>query len=440
MHICRLPYQPDGLTLFSHFAERPYAMFLDSCGKGRFDIIVANPDKTIITRNPSDDPFNLAKQQLLAQTAITWKNIPDEIPFTIGVMGYFSYDLGYHLAELTPQTTFDIDFPVSVVGFYHWSIVTDHQLRETYLISRDHPDTPELSAIQTLVSQLPLKVNPFYLTENFSSNMDKGQYTQAFNKVKLHIQAGDCYQINLAQRFRAAYKGSPWNAYQRLRHQIPMPMAGFINLADGAILCLSPERFLQVQNQQIITQPIKGTSPRFANLEQDHRSAQSLLTSEKDRAENMMIVDLLRNDLGKCCRPGTIKVPQLCELQSFVNVHHLVSTITGTLAEDQHPFDLLKHCFPGGSITGAPKRRAMEIIDNLELQHRSIYCGSIAYCDVRGRMDSNITIRTLLCSKDKIYCYGGGGIVYDSQLANEYQEIQTKISRLLDILETTADL
>ena len=208
-----------------------------------------------------------------------------------------------------------------------------------------------------------------------------------------------------------------------------------MNMPEGAILCLSPERFLRVNNHQVTTQPIKGTSPRFANPEQDHHSAQTLLASTKDRAENIMIVDLLRNDLGKCCRPGSVKVPQLCALESFANVHHLVSTVTGTLEEGQHPLDLLRHCFPGGSITGAPKRRAMEIIDRLEPHQRSLYCGSMVYCDIRGRMDSNIAIRTLLCNQHKIHCYGGGGIVSDSSMASEYQEIQIKISRLLNILE-----
>ncbi len=436
MHITRLPYQANGAAVFSHFAHQPYAVFFDSCGMDRFDIIAANPGHVIITDDWQNDPFALAKAELNSDLWENHPEIPDELPFTVGAIGYLSYDLGYGLAHLTSTVPTDIDLPQAVIGFYDWSIVIDHRQHISYLISREPPDHPDLLAIKELISQPCSRTGHFSLTGNFLPNMNKIQYAAAFEKVKEHIRAGDCYQINLAQRFTAGYHGSPWVAYQRLRSQNPMPMASYMNMPEGAILCLSPERFLRVKNHQVTTQPIKGTSPRFANPQQDHQSAQSLLSSTKDHAENIMIVDLLRNDLGKCCRPGSVKVPQLCALESFANVHHLVSTVTGTLEEGQHPLDLLKHCFPGGSITGAPKRRAMEIIDRLEPHRRSLYCGSMVYCDIRGRMDSNIAIRTLLCNQHKIHCYGGGAIVSDSSMASEYQEIQIKISRLLNILET----
>jgi para-aminobenzoate synthetase component I len=434
MFISQLPYHPDGAALFSRFASHPYAVFIDSCGLDRFDIIAADPIE-VITADAQADAFSLAKQLLTRHAAITDHAIPQDLPFSTGVIGYFCYDLGGTLEQLPLHAARDITLPAAIIGFYNWSIILDHQERVTYVISQNPPKQPALAAVLTLISQPAPPPSHFSLTGNFSSNLTKSQYAAAFNRIKQHLHDGDCYQINLAQRFSAPYQGSPWAAYQKLRRQNPMPMAAFMNLPERAILCLSPERFLSVTESQVITQPIKGTSPRFSDPIQDQCSARTLLASVKDRAENIMIVDLLRNDLSKSCLPGSVKVPKLCALESFTNVHHLVSTVTGQLAQDQHPFDLLRNCFPGGSITGAPKRRAMEIIDQLEPNHRSLYCGSIAYCDVRGRMDSNITIRTLLCDNHKIHCYGGGGIVYDSTMESEYREIQFKISRLLNTLQ-----
>jgi para-aminobenzoate synthetase component I len=432
MHISQLPYYADAAALFALFAKQPYAVFLDSCGKGRFDIIAANPSHLIITSR-HEDPFTLTKQRLLTEFATEHPDteLLATLPFTIGAIGYFSYDLGYELLRLNPTAIADIALPAAVVGFYDWSITIDHHRRATYLISRQPLDHPEIAA---------LTAEDFTITSDFTPNLNQAQYAAAFAQIKHHLYHGDCYQINLAQRFSATYQGSPWTAYQRLRRQNPMPMAAYMNLGDEAILCLSPERFLQVNNGKVITQPIKGTAPRFSEPEQDRQAAQALRASLKDQAENVMIVDLLRNDLSKCCRPSSVQVPRLCALESFSNVHHLVSTITGILETDQHPLDLLRHCFPGGSITGAPKRRAMEIIDQLEPHHRSVYCGSLFYCDARGRLDSNIAIRTLLCSQQRIHCYGGGGIVMDSTWNSEYQEIQHKISHLLKTLTADATI
>lgn len=436
MYLSQLPYTQNSAGIFNHFAEQPYSVFLDSCGLDRFDIIAANPREVIIAHDPREDAFTNAKQRLTAQPAPIPMNIPADLPFTFGAIGYFSYDLGHALAALPPKTHGDIALPAAVVGLYDWSIVVDHGQHAAWLISREHPSHPELKAIAAKASQPTTIAGQFSITQKFQANMSPNEYAAAFAQVQQHIRGGDCYQVNLAQRFTATYQGSPWIAYQSLRAKNQMPMAAYMRLPQGAVLCLSPERFIQSRDNQVVTQPIKGTSPRHSDPRQDQQSAQALLNSRKDRAENLMIVDLLRNDLGKCCRPGSIKVPALCELASFINVHHLVSTITGTLEDGQHPLDLLRHCFPGGSITGAPKRRAMEIIAQLEPVQRSLYCGCIAYADVRGQMDSNIAIRTLLCSDNQIHCYGGGGIVSDSIEANEYQEIKFKISRLLNILES----
>ncbi|MBS0351032.1 MAG: aminodeoxychorismate synthase component I [Proteobacteria bacterium] len=433
MYISILPYFPDSNRLFLGFANQPFAVFLDSCERARFDIICANPIKTWIADQEPTQVFDIAKK-IIQSYQINYSQIPEDLPFSVGLIGYFSYDLGYSLLNIKAQAKKDIGLPVAVLGFYEWSIIVDHLKKTCYLISLKPPNDPAIESVKQTIFSQTLERNDFILLEDFSPNMSKSQYAAAFDQVKAHIKAGDCYQINLAQRFSANYQGAPWLAYQNLKRRNPVPMAAYLNLPQGQILSFSPERFLQVKAGQVLTQPIKGTSPRFEDPLEDSLSAQALLSSEKDRAENMMIVDLLRNDLGKCCHPGSIKVNQLCQLESLKNVHHLVSSITGKLEESQHPFDLLKQCFPGGSITGAPKKRAMEIIDQLEPHHRSAYCGSIAYCDIRGRFDSNILIRTLICYQHKIHCYGGGGLVHDSTVDKEYQEIHIKIHRLLSTL------
>ena len=243
--------------------------------------------------------------------------------------------------------------------------------------------------------------------------------------------------MNYAQRFQAPCAGDPWGAYQALRTACPTPFAGYLAVNSGAILSLSPERFIRVHGGQVETRPIKGTRPRGATPDQDRALAEELLASRKDRAENLMIVDLLRNDLGRSCRTGTVRVPELFALESYPNVHHLVSSVTGELAEGLDAFDLLAGSFPGGSITGAPKIRAMQIIDELEPTRRSIYCGSLLYLDCRGEMDSSICIRTLLVRDGRASCWGGGGIVMDSDWQAEYQESLTKVRVLLETLNAT---
>jgi Anthranilate/para-aminobenzoate synthases component I len=205
---------------------------------------------------------------------------------------------------------------------------------------------------------------------------------------------------------------------------------------DNAILSLSPERFVRVSHHQVETRPIKGTRPRGKNSAEDAANAAELLASAKDRAENLMIVDLLRNDLGRTCRTGSVRVPQLFTLESYPNVHHLVSSVVGELADGKDALDLIGDSFPGGSITGAPKIRAMQIIDELEPTRRSLYCGSLLYLDVRGEMDSSIAIRSLLVKDGRVSCWGGGGIVADSDWQDEYQESITKVKVLLDTLQT----
>jgi para-aminobenzoate synthetase component 1 len=270
--------------------------------------------------------------------------------------------------------------------------------------------------------------------------MSRQQYASAFARAQQYIQAGDCYQINLAQRFSSRFQGDPWQAYRQLREVAAAPFSAYMQHDDMALMSLSPERFLKVDGSTVTTSPIKGTIGRGNDAQSDQQLAKQLLLSEKDRAENLMIVDLLRNDLGKSCKPGSIKVEQLFELQSFETVHHLVSTITGELDSGQHALDLLAACFPGGSITGAPKIRAMEIIEQLEPDRRAVYCGSIGYISYDGQMDTNIAIRTFLCEQHSIHCWAGGGIVADSRCEAEYQECLSKIARFMKNLETASDI
>jgi para-aminobenzoate synthetase component 1 len=287
------------------------------------------------------------------------------------------------------------------------------------------------SRIQTIGWQLA----DFAVLGEVRSNMDRSRYGRAFDRIRTYIREGDCYQVNLAQRFAAYCSGNPWSAYQALRTFNPAPFSAFLNTPQVQVLSSSPERFLKVQDRLVETKPIKGTRPRHPDPARDAASAEELRNSLKDRAENLMIVDLLRNDIGKNCAPGSVHVPGLFEVESYATVHHLVSTVHGRLAEDRDALDLLRGCFPGGSITGAPKIRSMEIIEELEPHRRGIYCGAIGYVGFDGNMDTNIAIRTLVHSGNTIRFWAGGGIVADSDPELEYQECYHKAAALLHLLD-----
>jgi para-aminobenzoate synthetase component 1 len=252
----------------------------------------------------------------------------------------------------------------------------------------------------------------FELTGPFTSNVSRDQYKAAFDRIQHYIQAGDCYQVNLTRCFDAGYTGDPWTAYRALRKLAAAPFSAYLSLEkEATLMCLSPERFMSLHGHRVETSPIKGTRPRDSDPRLDELARQDLRASQKDRAENLMIVDLLRNDLGRSCMPGSIHVDRLFDIQSFPTVHHLVSTISGELNADRNAWDLLRDSFPGGSITGAPKRRAMEIISELETHERDVYCGSVVYVSADGRMDSNIAIRSLLCADGEVRCWGGGALL-----------------------------
>jgi para-aminobenzoate synthetase component 1 len=443
-----LPYAEDSSMLFSGIAHLPWAVFLDSgcpgSSYGRYDILAADPFITLTTRGGSTeirgrdgvrvshhDPFALLKD-VLGRYAC-----PDnDFPFNGGVMGYFSYDLARRLERLPEQAVDAENMPEMAVGIYDWAVVVDHEQRRTFLISQGHD-----ALTQQYRRDLPAMLGTtqpsgeFRIVSPVQSNMDQAAYGNAFRRVQDYIHAGDCYQVNLAQRFAAKAAGDPWAAYQQLRVLSPAPFSAYLSTPSAQILSASPERFLLVRDGRVETKPIKGTRPRSPIAEEDAAYAAELRSSLKDRAENLMIVDLLRNDIGKSCAIGSVKAERLFELESFANVHHLVSTVTGTLAPGYDAIDLLQGCFPGGSVTGAPKLRAMEIIEELEPHRRGVYCGAIGYIGFNGNMDTSIAIRTAVFSAGTIRFWAGGGIVADSEMEKEYRETWDKASSMLQLME-----
>ncbi|MCK5819759.1 MAG: aminodeoxychorismate synthase component I [Psychromonas sp.] len=373
------------------------------------------------------------------------------VPFTGGVLGALNYELGYQFEFIKNTTrTKNIDISDVVLGFYDWAIIYDNRDKQFFLVVRKHSlsTTPLSEYFNTRLNWLlnihhnTTVITNFSLESPWVSNMSQAEYANKFATVQHYILAGDCYQVNLAQRFKADYLGDEFEAYQLLLLQNTPPFSAFLRLPTHAVLSFSPERFLQLTGQKIESKPIKGTRPRFSDQCLDEKSKAELLASPKDHAENLMIVDLLRNDIGKVSTTGSVQVTALFEIESFPAIHHLVSTITSTLKPTHSTETLIQSCFPGGSITGAPKIRAMEIIAELEPHSRSVYCGSIGYIDAQGDMDMNISIRTLLCYQNKIYCWAGGGLVADSKVDHEYKECFDKVSRILPILSknsTTKD-
>lgn len=443
-----LEYANDlAITLFSRIESQPWAMLLRSASNthidSRFDVLVANPIATLETVTgdtriktesqqylSQQDPFLLLdelQQQLLPNLELGSER---DLPFVGGALGYFSYDLGRRVESMPELATKDLQTPDMAVGLYEWALVIDHKLKKACMVGQNIEQ-----AWQWLNSQSPADVEDFKLIGDWQSNMTQASYASRFDRVQEYLLSGDCYQINLAQRFNASYRGNEWQAYTKLEAANQAPFSAFIRMPNSAIISVSPERFLELKDNVIETKPIKGTRPRSQNTELDQANAHNLQTADKDQAENLMIVDLLRNDIGRVASPGSVHVPKLFDIESFPAVHHLVSTIRADLDTQYSAADLLRACFPGGSITGAPKVRAMQIIEELEPHRRSAYCGSIGYISRHGRMDTSITIRTLVAEDNKLYAWAGGGVVADSDCAAEYQETLDKLSKILPALK-----
>ena len=325
----------------------------------------------------------------------------------------------------------------TMAGLYHWLLVTHRSSQTTELLI--HPDCPAVTRqrITSLLETKPAAVPAgFHLAEHFRPIISKSQYQAHIGRIQDYILAGDCYQVNYAQRFEAALEGDAWSAYRHVRTLLAGGFSGFLRTAeDHAILSLSPERFLKIHQGTVTSQPIKGTAPRHSDPEQDAALAKALLNSEKDRAENVMITDLLRNDLGQFCQTGSVNVTELCGLHSYNNVHHLVSTVEGKLAPGVSAGQMLLATSPGGSITGAPKKRAVEIIAELEPAPRGAYCGSLFILGGDGWLQSSIAIRTLEVTRNIVHCWGGGGITASSEWEAEYQETLDKVGPIMAALE-----
>jgi len=442
----QVPYIENVAEVFSRFASLPWAVFLDSgrphSQQGRYEIFSAFPKKTFLTQGKytiidsggyqqvvPDDPFELLQQELKNHVLE-----PCELPFSGGALGYFSYDLGRRIEQVPNAAENDTDIPEMAVGIYHWAYVVDHQEQKSMIVGDMSEPRVKLNW-QDIINWVtaPEKFaqkEAYKSTSIIKSNMTAKQYAEKFAVIKSYIGAGDCYQVNLAQRFMVNVEGDPWQGYMTLRKINPSPFAAYINIPGCNVLSVSPERFLRVNNNLVQTKPIKGTRPRSQDKSKDNELKEELKNSIKDRAENLMIVDLLRNDLSKCCEVNSVKVTKLFDVESFPTVHHLVSTIEGRLPKKTSLVELLRESFPGGSITGAPKIRAMEIIEELEPHRRGLYCGSIGYIGFNRRMDTNIAIRTIIQKDDIAYFYAGGGLVWDSSLDEEYQETYDKAAAM----------
>jgi para-aminobenzoate synthetase component 1 len=487
-------FQPEKiLALFNTVEHKAWSFLLDSCQQtsmdGRYDIIVHSPCLTYEFKQgvhvlggdwtkPNSPkmglhakkipPVHLFKSEILTSTCPyqnlaklqeTFDGLFDttsieklDIPFIAGALGVFGYDGNTSSDNIKDRYPKQYKMPDISVGFYHSSIVYDNLTQSLYLFSIDETLLKNMiTIIENLNASSPFKSN-FSLIEPWQSNMMKDVYCEQFMKIEDYLRAGDCYQVNFAQRFHAHYEGSEWHAYCQLRKANNAPFSAYVRLPTSTILSLSPERFLSVKGTHVESKPIKGTRKRDRDPAKDEALADELLSAEKDRAENLMIVDLLRNDLSKHCEPHSVDVPKLFALESYPAVHHMVSTVVGKLRANASVYDLMKGAFPGGSITGAPKVRAMQIIQELEPDKRAIYCGTIGYIGVRGDMDTNICIRTLLAesntseqstANDKLeskilYCWAGGGIVIDSQDTDEYLESLHKVAKILPILDKHA--
>jgi para-aminobenzoate synthetase component 1 len=481
---------PDPWEACRRLAGLPHLIFFDSASKdpdlGRYSFLTADPfvwlrarrgtvemtERGVTRLLDGVDPF-----AVLAGLLARWpaETLPDLPPFQGGAAGLLGYDLCHHLERLPRPRYDEFAVPDLAVGFYDWVLAFDHTRGRTWVISTGLPapegrrrrhaagrlrevlgllDCPVAGAagsyqvgrianpsyspsVADAHGPCPLHLAPSHPVPGFAgllSNFDRAGYEAAVRRGIDYVHAGDCFQVNLAQRMLFRPTGPALELYGRLRERNPAPFAGYFDLGDFAVVSASPERFVRVAAGQVETRPIKGTRPRGATEEEDARNARALQDSPKDRAENVMIVDLLRNDLGKVCRYGTVRVAALCRLESFRTVHHLVSEVHGILRRGQGPVDLLRAVFPGGSVTGAPKVRAMEIIAELEPTARGPYCGSLGYIGFDGATDTSILIRTICHGKGWWQFPVGGGIVADSTPEGEYEETLAKASGLLRAL------
>ncbi len=454
-----LPKSITPLAAFRALQSLPNVVFFDSVMPhdtlGRYSYLAADPFAWLTVPADGTDALSQLADQLGSYSTASLAGLP---PFQGGAAGLLGYDICHSLEQL-PRPAFDeFGVPALAIGLYDVVLSFDHQTKDAWIISQGFPETDPRSRIQRacercdMFGQLLQSPKPpapsvprawidspsmapmFEVGDGVVSDFSCEGYLEAVARAVEYIHAGDIFQVNLSQRLLVPAQGSSAELYERVRERNAAPFAGYFDLGDFQIASASPERFLQVVGRQVETRPIKGTRPRTARPEADLFAGDELAQSEKDRAENVMIVDLLRNDLSRVCEANSVQVTQLCGLESYAYVQHLVSVIAGQLRPDRSPIDLLRASLPGGSITGAPKVRAMEIISELEPTCRGAYCGSLAYIGFDGTMDSNLLIRTITAGRGWWQLPAGGGIVAASDPRNEYEETWHKARGMLKSL------
>jgi para-aminobenzoate synthetase component 1 len=462
---------PAAWEVARRLAGQRYLLFLDSAlstsSLGRYSFISADPIAWIHSRDkrawidddlqPEGDPFAVLERVIARHR---FEAIPGLPPYQGGAAGLFGYDLCHQIERLPRPRFNEFETPDLAVGLYDWVAAFDHVEERAWLISTGLPETDpdrrrrrarqRLDQVRQLLRGSPRSpakgataprspVSPAAMLalpghHGVYSSFDRSGFLAAIRHAIEYVHAGDCFQVNLAQRLLHPATLPPLELYRRLRERNPAPFAGYLDVGDFAIASASPERFVRVEGGHVETRPIKGTRPRGATPADDAAASRALLASAKDRSENVMIIDLLRNDLGRVCAYGSVHVDAVCRLESYRTVHHLVSEVSGQLRPGLGPVDLLRAAFPGGSVTGAPKVRAMEIIAELEPTARGPYCGSLGYIGFDGTMDTNILIRTFTVGKGWIQFPVGGGIVADSTPEGEYAETLHKAEGLLRAL------
>jgi len=460
----RLDSSLDAVEVFRRLAKLPHVVFFDSAMRhpqlGRYSFVAADPVEWLTVPADGRDAIRRLASRLAELPSSTLDELP---PFQGGWAGMFGYELGRSLESVPAAAIDEFQLPALAVGLYDVIVAFDHKRKTAWLISQGFPETDAPSRLQRAADRIAqfrelLSGNEFprvdcngaewatlsadqlapqfavARNQELTSNFSAEGYRQAVRRAIDYIYAGDVFQVNLAQRLLHPARSASVDLYCRLRERNPAPFAGYLDGGGWQIASASPERFIRVEEGRVETRPIKGTRGRVLRPEADLFAGDELRTSEKDRAENVMIVDLLRNDLSRSCRPESVRVSQLCGLETYQYVQHLVSVVEGTLRDDCTPIDLLRTSFPGGSITGAPKIRAMEIIAELEPTARGAYCGSLGYLGVDGGMDTSILIRTVTASRGWWQLPVGGGIVAQSNPANEYEETWHKAAGMLRAL------
>lgn len=437
---------PEKLGRYSFMGSNP---FLVLSSRGSDITVTRGTEKSSLTGNPFD-----VVNSTLEVYHLDCPSPP--VPFLGGGVGYFSYDLCHFIEHLPCTAVDDLWLPECYFGLYDLVIAFDNLQSKAYIISTGFPELRETERMERASQRLrevkeklsdvsasrgntplmPISATMEQVT--IARGFSHKEYVDAVEKARQYIIDGDIFEVNLSQRFEAELTITPYELYRRLRQINPASFACYLGFDEVSVVSASPERFLRTRGDWVETRPIKGTRPRGKTLEKDNALANELITSTKDQAENIMIVDLERNDLGRVCRFGTIKVTELTILEVFPTVFHLTSTVEGNLRDGKNCCDLLKATFPGGSITGAPKIRAMEIIDELEPTKRSVYTGNIGYLSFNGDIDLNIAIRTFLVKGSKAYFQVGGAVVYDSDPEAEYQETLVKAKALFSALNTVA--